>query len=244
LAQLAGTLNEAFDNCQRVLERIDRFSLDAAHQLRNPLTAMRASGEVCLQKERSVGEYQEVIGGLVEDSRRLGHTVDQLLLLARLTRKDLAEVFEPLDLSPVVVDLVDSLRPAFEASDVRLELRVETGPYRIQGSPRLIEQAVANLLDNALRFTPAQGVVQVSLEKPGPGRILLSVADSGPGLSPLAAPGGTQGDSRSTTIRSKEGAGLGLLIVSNVVSAHGGTVQAKVSQWGGACFSLDLPASE
>jgi signal transduction histidine kinase len=243
LGQLAVALNEAFDNYRRVLERIDRFSLDAAHQLRNPLASMRATGEVCLQRERSAAEYQEVIGRMIEDARRLGHTVDQLLLLARLGQEDLQDLFEPLDLALLARELVESLNPAFEAAGVCLETRIEGGPFSVRGGRRLIEQALANLLDNALRFTPPKGRVVVELRKPHPGRITLNVADSGPGLSATAGASAAANPANGQA-QSKEGSGLGLLIVSNVARAHGGSVQAKVSEWGGACFSLDLPAAD
>jgi signal transduction histidine kinase len=244
LGQLAVTLNEAFDNYRRVLERIDRFSLDAAHQLRNPLAALRTSGEVCLQRDRSAAEYQDVIGRMIDDARRLGHTVDQLLLLARLAREDLMDSFEPLDLAKLLQDLVQNLSPAFEAAAVRLQMRIGDGPFLMQGAPTLIEQAIANLLDNALRFTPAEGQVVLELRKLAPGRILLNVADSGPGLSPAARASDTLAEQVAGLARSKDGTGLGLLIVSNVARAHGGTVQAKVSEWGGACFSLELPTTD
>lgn len=244
LGQLALTLNRAFDNYRRVLERIDRFSLDAAHQLRNPLASLRTSGEVCLQRERTPAEYQEVIAGMVESTRRLGHTVDQLLLLARLAPEKLKEVFVPMDLATVVSELAEQLNPAFEAAGVHLELRVQDSPSRIHGAPRLIEQAIANLLDNALRFTPPKGRVVLQLRKATPGRVVLTVADSGPGLSHAGpwlsgAPDGALGAPRS-----KEGTGLGLLVVSNVARAHAGSVQAQVSELGGACFSIELPAAE
>ncbi len=244
LGQLAVTLNKAFDNYQRVLERVDRFSLDAAHQLRNPLASLRTSGEVCLQRERSVLEYQETIGRMIEDAHRLGHTVDQLLLLARLAREDLRDVYEPLDLATIALDLAEQISPAFEAANIRLETRMDTRPYRIQGAPRLIEQAIANLLDNALRFTPPQGRVLLELSKSAPGRITLNVSDSGPGLSGTIGPGATAANPANGNTGSKEGTGLGLLIVSNVMRAHEGSVQAKVSEWGGACFSLEFPAAD
>ncbi|MEN6534771.1 MAG: histidine kinase dimerization/phospho-acceptor domain-containing protein, partial [Bryobacteraceae bacterium] len=171
LGQLALTLNEAFENYRRLLERTDRFSLDAAHQLRNPLASIRASGEICLQKPRSPAEYQDVIAGIVEDSRRLSHTVDQLLLLARLAREDLSLHFEAVDLPALARELVENLRPAFEAAQVHLNVLAPESPLLIRGAPRLLEQAIANLLDNALRFTPANGKVQMEIQKTKAGRV-------------------------------------------------------------------------
>lgn len=242
LGQLARTLNDAFDNYRGVLGRLDRFSLDAAHQLRNPLAAMRTSAEVCLQQPRARAEYEEVLARVLEESARLSHTVDELLLLARLTRDNLQEVFEPVDLAALARELAEDLKPAFETRGVRLETRLPQDPVLLRGSARLLEQDLANLLDNALRFTPSGGQVALELRSQAPGRLVLSVADSGPGLA-LAGQGDDDAtDSVSGQPRPKDGAGLGLLIVSNVVRAHDGTVQATVSPWGGACFTLELPA--
>lgn len=242
LGRLARTLNEAFDNYHRLLARVDRFSLDAAHQLRNPLAAMRTSAEVCLQQPRPAAEYQETLARLLEEARRLGHTVDQLLLLARLNRDTLREVFEPLDLVPLVRELAETLQPAFEARGVAFEQRWPAAPLRLRGSARLLEQAVANLLDNALRITPPGGRVLIELAALSPGGIAVTVADSGPGLGRNIQAGTLSAD---TPVQSptggSEGTGLGLLIVSNIARAHGGEVQAAVSEWNGARFTMALP---
>jgi signal transduction histidine kinase len=243
LGQLALALNEAFENYRRLLERTDRFSLDAAHQLRNPLASIRTSGEICLQKDRSPAEYQDVIAGMVEDSIRLSHTVDQLLLLARLAREDVSFPFEPVDLSALARELAENLRPAFETAQVHLSVVMPDSPLLIRGAPRLLEQAIANLLDNALRFTPANGKVLMELQKNKAGRITLAVSDTGPGLS-QPAPAKTDGSSPNFNPRPKEGAGLGLLIVSNVLRAHGGALHATVGPLGGAEFTLEFPPTE
>lgn len=240
LGQLASALNDGFDNYQRVLRRIDRFSLDAAHQLRNPLSSIRTAGEVCLERERSPAEYRDTISGMVEDAGRLSHTVDQLLLLARLTRADLSISFEPVLLSELVVDLLNDLKPAFEAAHVRLEARMDGGPFSVRGSPRLIEQAVSNLLDNALRFTPRDGTVLVEISRDASDVIALSVSDSGPGLARQGAAIPDSPELHQSAGEAKEGNRLGLMVVQDIIHAHGGTMQAARSQWGGAAFRLEF----
>jgi signal transduction histidine kinase len=242
LGRLARTLNEAFDNYHRLLARVDRFSLDAAHQLRNPLAAMRTAAEVCLQKPRGAAEYEETLARLLEEARRLGHTVDQLLLLARLTRDTLREVFVPLDLVPLVRELAETLRPAFEARGIRLEVHLPATPVRLRGAARLLEQAVANLLDNAQRVTPAGGRVTLELVALPGSRVAVSVADSGPGLACHIQPGALAADTPvASSTSGSEGTGLGLMIVSNIARAHGGEVQAAVSEGNGARFTMELP---
>jgi signal transduction histidine kinase len=245
LGHLARNLNHAFDSYQRLLERVDRFNLDAAHQLRNPLAAMQASAEVCLQQPRSAEEYVETLGRLLEEARRLGHTVEQLLLLARLSRDLPSEAFEVLDFAGTLQALTQALRPAFEEREIQFSVIVPGQPVRLRGLPRLLEQAVANLLDNALRLTARGGKVEVRLEEGGgkAERIRLSVADSGPGYAgplPEGRRSGMRPDPANGSTNA-EGTGLGLMIVGNIVQAHQGTVRVSVSDWGGACFTLELP---
>ena len=179
------------------------------------------------------------------ESRRLGHTVEQLLLLARLSRDLPSEAFAVIDLTATVDGLAQALRPAFEDREIQFTLAGPGQPLRLRGSARLLEQAVANLLDNALRLTPRGGRVEVRLEAPAaPGDpIRLSVSDSGPGFAgPL--PEGRRPTNRvgaSSGPTNAEGTGLGLMIVGNIVHAHQGSVSVSVSDWGGACFTLELP---
>ena len=241
LGHLARTLNRAFDNYHRLLGRLDRFSLDAAHQLRNPLGSMRTQAEVCLRQPRSREEYVETLGRILEEARRLGHTVDQLLLLARLARDLPEEAFESLDLAVLVDGLAQTLRPVFEDRGLALEVQLPAGGAPMRGAPRLLEQAVANLLDNSLRLTPSGGRVQVELTPHDAGGWRLRIADSGQGLEGMLTPGPLDPDRPAPVSPAREGTGLGLSIAGNIVLAHGGRVGVSVSELGGACFTIDLP---
>lgn len=242
LGHLARTLNNAFDNYHRLLARVDRFSLDAAHQLRTPLAAMRTAAEVCLQQHRSNAEYVETVSRLHDDARRLGHTVDQLLLLARLSKEAQEASFQSIDLAAIARAVSEGMSPAFEARGIRFDARLPSGPAIIRGSSHLIEQAIANLLDNALKLTPEGGSVAIELSRPSSDRCALAISDSGPGLGASIEPGYLNPDSPAAGFQSREGSGLGLLVVCNILRAHSGALQAAASEWGGARFTLELPA--
>jgi signal transduction histidine kinase len=241
IGKMARALNGAFDSHQDAQRRLDRFSRDAAHQLRNPLAAIRAEAEVCLASERPPEEYQQVLERIIEDTRMLGHTVDQLLMLARLGRGDMASMFEPLDLAALVRSLADGVAPLLDERGIRLEVALPGGPVGMRGSPQLIEQAVANILDNAIRLTPDGGLIRVGLSAAA-GEALLRVADSGPGI-PNAV--------KETIFRRwaeghnhpSEGSGLGLAIAADVVRLHRGTIAAQSAPEGGAEFLVHLPLS-
>ncbi len=240
LGRLAGTINRAFDRYQDALQRMDRFSADAAHQLRNPLASVRAAAEVGLQQARTPEEYQETLGRILEDSARLAHTVEQLLTLARLGRTRSAAEFEQVDVTAVAAVLAENLAPVFEAGDIRFRLETPPGPVFVSGIAGLLEQAVANILDNAARFTPAGGRVTLTVEAPREGAVRVSVGDSGAGITRELRDSvfhrWTEG-----SLGPREGTGLGLAIAADVARAHGGNLTASSSPDGGALFTLEIP---
>lgn len=240
IGKLARTINEAFDSYQNALRRLDRFSFDVAHQLRNPLAAIRTEGEVCLQRPRAAQEYQETLGRILEDARRLGHTVDQLLTLARLGRGELAGAFQELNFGSLLGEILDDLAPVIEEKQLSLQKSLPAERIAVRGIPNLLREAVVNLLDNAIRFTPEGGRLGVELRGDGSQSVLLSVADSGPGI-PATRWEGIFGRSRPLNGSSNEGTGLGLAIASDVIRAHHGSIKITSSDWGGAKFTILLP---
>jgi signal transduction histidine kinase len=241
IGRLAATINDAFGRYQDALRRLDRFSRDAAHQLRNPLAAIRATAEVSLQQPRSDAEYQDALAKIAEETQRLGHVVEQLLTLARLDRHGLRQATEPVNLTELTRAMVTFIQPAWEERGIECRIEIPEAPVTATGLPRLLEQAIANLLDNASHFTPAHGRIAVKLVAGG-GAARLSIADSGPGLPETLrhAPVEQFGDLASRRVG---GTGLGLAIVADIVRAHGGTLTARNSEWGGAEFELMLPAN-
>lgn len=240
IGRLARTLNAAFDRYDAALARLERFSFDAAHQLRNPLAAIRASGEVALQQTRSSDEYRAVIGRMLEDVHRLSRTVDQLLTLARLGHDDLRRQFSTVALAPLLRDLAAEAAAVGEAREINVRLDVASDDARVLGSAALLREAVANLLDNALRFTPPGGSIGLHLGMSDDDAIELVVEDTGPGIPPeqhtrLFKPfvSGQSGLS--------DGTGLGLAIVAEIVQVHGGRITLAPGTGSGCRFVFRLP---
>ncbi|MCG3147819.1 MAG: Adaptive-response sensory-kinase SasA [Verrucomicrobiae bacterium] len=240
IGRLARTLNSAFDRYDEALARLERFSYDAAHQLRNPLAALRTTGETCLQQDRPPGEYRAVIGGMLEDVHRLTHTVNQLLTLARLAHDDLRHQFAPVTLNDLVREVAADAQPVCETKPIELRLTLPTEPVLIRGLTNLLQEALANLLDNALRFTPAAGVIAINLTTPQDGWVTLIVEDSGPGI-PENQRAEMFRPFQKTGRDLPEGTGLGLAIVADVVRLHRGTVELATSPLGGCRFTIRLP---
>lgn len=238
LGQLAGSLNAAFDQYREAMDRIHRFSGDASHQLRTPLAVIRSMGEVALQRERSVFEYQATLEDILEEVQHLSRIVDQLLTLARMDPTELRRGFKPVDAGEAAESVVQ--RFALLAEDRKTGLAVKDGGgCAVLGDFSLLEQMLANLLDNALRYTPAQGRVEITTAVAGD-RVLIVVDDSGPGIP---AEYRKKVFDRFYRVPGSEtpGSGLGLAIVTALVDLHHGTIAADESPLGGARFAVQLP---
>ena len=239
IGRVAVALNDAFDGYQQAMDRVRRFSSDASHQLRTPLTAMRSVGEVCLQKDRSPEEYRDKIASMLEECQRLSRIVEQLLALSRLERSKLREQFVPVAMAAVIKRVIDTFEPLY--ADKQVDLITELAPsLMVQGNVGLLEQVVANLIDNAIRFTPLGGTIRVSTAKTSGSLAVIRVVDSGPGIPEAEQ---TRIFQRFVSLPGPEmpGSGLGLAIVADIVKLHDGKVEAKSNPEGGATLTVTLP---
>jgi len=241
MRELGSTINSAFDHYHNAMERLKRFSGDASHQLRTPLAAIRAEGEVSLSNDRSPAEYRETIGAMLEDLERLTKIVDQLLSLARLDGAGVARSFKPLALSDVVTRTAEFFRPVCDEKDITLTLKLNAVPT-IQGNADLLTELLSNLLDNAIRHTPPKGSIQIRLEHaPDENRAQLIVEDSGPGISADLTKDIFQRFSKAPG--QSGGSGLGLAIVADIAQVHGGQASLDTTSSPGACFQISFPAN-
>lgn len=240
IGSLVQTINGAFDKYQDVLLRLERFTSDASHQLRTPLAALRNTGEVCLQKDRPPEEYRDTLGAMLEEAARLSTIVEKLLLLARLERSQVTGAFQRVDVSALLRDVVQAFAPFAQDRRIALVVQAEDG-LAVAGDSDLLNQVFANLMDNAVRYTPRDGTVRVRLQREG-GGIRLAIADSGPGI-PAPFRGRIFDRFNRGPGATGDGSGLGLAIVADIVRIHGGSVEAVASDMGGAEFRVDLPAA-
>lgn len=217
----------------------DRLVADAAHELRTPLAAMRAGIEVTLRRERSPVELREALEQTREEVERLAALADRLLDLAAL-RSSVLERGEG-DLLPVVLEAVDRARALSEERGVLVSLRAPEAVPMVF-SPSFVRQALDNLLGNAIKFSPAHGVVEVAVEPDAEGW-RIAIADQGPGVPAHARKAIFEPFHRE--LRQVSGKGLGLAIVMDVAQRHGGTAwveDARADQDPpGARFVLRFP---
>lgn len=239
LAQLGATLNEMLDRLERSAERERGFVASASHELRTPLALLRAELELALREGRSPEELRAAVASAAGESDRLVQLAEDLLVLARADEGRLPVRPEPLDAG----ELLAATARRFEAraAESGRELRVQRPDGLTVRADRLrAEQALANLVDNALRH--GNGPVELAAERAGT-RVRLHVRDRGPGFDPSLDGHAFERFSRGDRARSPGGTGLGLAIVEAIATSHGSRAGAGQREGGGADAWIELPGS-
>jgi heavy metal sensor kinase len=240
LADLARVLNGAFERLQAAFDRQTQFTADASHELRTPLAVIRSHAELALSKPRPGEEYQQALGACLRAARRMSAVVDALLTLARADAGKLVGHRAPLELDQLVDDSVSLIRALADNKGVALTARLV--PVRVVGNADALSRLVGNLLDNAVRYTPSAGKVEVVLEPAG-AEARLTVADTGSGIPLADQPHIFERFYRVDKARSRGsgGTGLGLAICKSIVEAHGGTIGFESKEGVRTTFWVRLP---
>jgi two-component system sensor histidine kinase MprB len=235
LGRLASTFNAMLDALERSLDQQRQLILDSSHELRTPLASLRTNVEVLHDVDRlSVEQRRSLLNGIVTQLDELTGLVADVVELARGEAP--ASTQEDVAFDELVAHAVDRARRHWPA----LEFRFDASPVVVRGAPARLDRAVANLLDNAGKFSPAGGIVEVDLDSSG----LLTVADQGPGVPEDAIAHVFDRFYRADVARALPGSGLGLSIVKQVVDGHGGTIAIHNRRTGGAVVSVTLPLAQ
>jgi two-component system, OmpR family, heavy metal sensor histidine kinase CusS len=241
LGRLAETINDMIGRLERSFTEIRRFTADASHELRTPLTALRAEIEVALRQPAVPEDQQRLLGSVLEECQRLTRLTDQLLALSREDAGVAPRADEPLDLAALVSDAAETMRPLAEEKGLRL-LVTCAGPLALGGDDARLRQVVYNLLENAIKYTPAGGEVEVQVQERD-GTAVVTVRDSGIGIPVEHLPRVFDRFYRVDKARSREqgGTGLGLSIAQSIVAAHGGSITLESAVGQGTACTVTLP---
>jgi two-component system, NtrC family, sensor histidine kinase KinB len=227
---------------------LDQFKSDlvatVSHELKTPLTSVRLVLHLLL--EETVGpltpKQTELLVDARDNAERLLHIIEHLLALARLQQGKDVMALRPEPAQALLEAAADSARPRAESRQVELTVRAAPDLPPVAADPQRLGQALNNLLDNALAYTPPGGRVTLSAEPAGEGRVRLSVTDTGEGIPPEHLPHVFERFFRVPGQSRGQGTGLGLAIVREVVHAHGGEVACDSAPGRGTTFRLTLPA--
>ena len=244
LGRLAGAWNDMLSRLEESVARTRRFTADAAHELRTPLTALRTTAELALRRPREPDEYRQALQQVVAISERMTRLADDLLRLARADEPLELNALESFDLRTVLRSVIDEMAPMFSTKRQEVGLELPDRPTMIYGNPADIRRMVGSIVENATRYTPASGSIEVCLRIQND-TCELQVTDSGPGIPQDSLPHVFERFYRVDESRAlhTRGHGLGLAIARQIVLAHHGSIDAASRPQGGACLRVCLPGS-
>jgi len=237
LRPLAVAFDEMFDRLEDSFTRLSQFSADLAHELRTPIANIRGEGEVALTRVRTAEEYREVIESSVGECERLSEIVDNLLFLARAEAAERHIQRTLFNGRAAVEKIVAFHEPIAEEHQTTINCG---GEGDVDAEPMLFGRAVSNLVENALRFTPAGGTIQISIAAAAR-HSQISVKDTGCGIAPEHLPRIFDRFYRADSSRSSEGSGLGLALVKSIMDLHGGSALVESEVGRGTTVTLTFP---
>ena len=245
IGRLAATFNEMLSKLEHAFARERRFTADASHELKTPLAVLRGDIEVALRRERATDEYRRVLTSSLEEIARLTKLTDDLLTLARSDAGETMLELEPVSLDRLASEAYNFLQPLADSARVALDYKASASPVVVEGDQKRLKQLFVNLLDNAIKYTPAGGSARLALDREGESAI-IEVSDTGRGIPAEALPHvferfyrqSDPGDGRVN------GFGLGLAISKWIVEAHGGTIEVSSRPGSGSHFRVRLPVAK
>jgi len=242
LAEMAHHFNAMLGRLDDAFQRLSAFSADIAHELRTPLSNLLTHTQVTLTRPRPIEDYREALHSNLEELQWMAQLVNDMLYLAKADHGLLTPKRETLELADETDVLLEFFAPLAEDAGVKLS---REGHAQIEGDRSMLRRALSNLLDNALRFTPIEGYVRVSILDQPKG-VHVSVENSGEGISAQLLPRLFDRFYRADPARqegSSEHAGLGLAITQSIVRAHGGQIHCESNQ-GWTRFVIELPKKD
>jgi heavy metal sensor kinase len=244
LERLSLSLNRMIARLDDSFQNSKRFVADASHELRTPLTILRGELENLAEDSRLNPELRDRLNSLLEEAIHLSKIVEHLLMLSRLDAGEAQTEWSRFDLVKLAETTAEQM--GLLAEDKNISIVYDANPpVLVEGDRVRLQQVVVNLLDNAIKYTPPNGSVKMSVNAVD-GHALLEVADTGIGIPLDALPHVFERFYRvdQTSLASTESTGLGLAIVKSICTAHGAEVEAHSNPGEGSCFRVKIPLSK
>ncbi len=242
LDQLASTFNRMLDRISDLVGSIREMSDNIAHDLKSPLTRIRGFAELSLVQNSSVREYETMAANTIEESDRLLDMINTMLVISRAEAGEAEFEFSEVDLTGMITGICELFIPVAEDKDIELTFDVEEN-LKVLADSRMLQRAFSNLVDNALKYTPAGGKVQVRVRNRKDGMTAIDVSDTGPGIDPVHFEKIFERFFRAESSRTSQGTGLGLSLARTIAKQHAGDIIVDSTPGKGSVFTLTLPAS-
>ncbi len=244
LGRLAETLNQMMSRLERNFAALRRFTADASHELKTPLTVLRAGVERAITTSNMPQDTLAALEETLQEIKRMTELVDALLTLARADEGTAPLHRAPVDLRTIIEEARETGELLAEQAGVKMDVATPPDPVIVPVDASRIRQLILNLLTNAVKYTPAGGRVRMQLVH-ADGRVTLTVADTGIGIAPGDLPHifdrFWRADSARTRTGERSGAGLGLAICKWIAEAHGGQIEVVSRPGRGTTFTVTLP---
>jgi len=240
IRRLAAAFNEMLDRIDRLVRELREVTGNIAHDLRSPLTRIRAAAESLTTGAAAPAEAQAMAAAVIEECDRLVAMIDAMLEIAQTEAGAVRLATAPVDLTGMVRDAVELFQPVADSRRLSLAADLPAAPVVVQGSLPRLQRVVANLLDNALKYTPAGGRVDIGLAASATG-VRLWVSDTGAGIPEAQCQRIFDRFFRGDASRSTPGNGLGLPLAQALVRAHGGEISVASLPGQGSTFTVWLP---
>lgn len=245
LGGLTATINDMIARLERSFVEIRRFTADASHELRTPLAVLRTEVEVAMGKSLNDGEQRNLLSSVLEECQRLTALTDQLLTLSRDDAGTAQYAHQRIDLNSLVADVAQTMTPLAEAKQQTLVFTGDDEQTYVIGDTSRLRQVFYNLLDNAIKYTPRQGRIEVTLNSTDT-VATVSISDTGIGIPAEHLPHVFERFYRVDKARTREegGTGLGLSIAKTIVTAHDGQIEIHSQPDQGTTCTIRLPKTK
>ncbi len=238
--ELAMTFNQMLDRIQTLVTEIKEMGDNIAHDLKSPLTRIRGTVEITLTAGKSIADYKNMAESTIEECDNLLHMINTMLMISRTEAGVEKPLQEMVDLSSLARDVCELFETTIEDKGLSLNCNIP-GKVYINGDTRMIQRLFANLMDNAIKYTPPRGVITVNISEDREGNVTASVEDNGIGISSREFPRIFERFYRGDASRSEVGSGLGLSLARTIARAHGGDITVMSQPGRGSIFTVTLP---
>lgn len=241
LQRMAETLNQMLQRIESAVARITQFTADASHELRTPIALIRTRAEITLAKPRTTEQYREALKEVQAESERTTALIENLMTLARADTGSETLNFDRTNISEVASEVSNQAQTLTDTKQLQWSATIPDAPIWVRGDTNALRRLLLILIDNAVRYTPPSGSVNLALQRNGT-HAEIRVRDTGIGISESDLPHIFERFYRADKARSRQvgGTGLGLAIGRWIADAHGGEIRVE-SSTGGCVFLLLLP---
>ena len=237
--RLARTMNEMITRIKKSIDYMNQFSISAAHELKTPLTILRGEIELALRSKMTPDEYKDILNSNLDETLRLINIVDKLFFISKTDHMLVKINKEKTDLNAYLLSALESMKKIAEGKNIQLNLFCD-GLVFAEVDKGLINQVIYNLIENAIKYSDPNEIVNVRLEKKNGAKTVISITDKGEYIPPELQNKIFERFFRSETSRNRDtgGAGLGLSVVKSIVEMHGGAIEVESTQEGLTTFTV------